>query len=216
MKNKLKIKIEELTFEEKVEFQKLKNEKFKSIVEIIKWGLISIGAIVSFLIIDIGNLNIEKFRADSSHEESLLNSYLESTKTANPDLWRRKLRFISKFSSDTIVTKWAITEEEYVKNKAGLLALYKETVGVCSILANRSLYDTEEWRKASKRYYQLYWAELPFYGETQPVISAMINFKLHLEEITNTTELEKWQNMDVALIKLSNILKKESKTLEES
>ncbi|WP_109300705.1 hypothetical protein [Aquimarina sp. AU474] len=216
MKNKLKIKVEDLTFDQKVEFQKLKNDRFKSIVEIIKWGLISIGAIVSFLIIDIGNLNIEKFRADSSHEESLLNSYLESTKTANPDLWRRKLRFISKFSSDTIITDWAIKEEGYVKNKAGLLALYKETVGICSIVANRSLYGTEEWKKASKRYYQLYWAELPFYGETQPVIEAMINFKSHLEQITNTTEVEKWQKMDLALIKLSDILKKESKILEEN
>jgi len=165
MKNRLKIKIEGLTFDQKVEFQKLKTEKFKSIIEISKWIVISIGAIISFLIIDVGNLKIEEFKADSIHEENLLNSYLESTKTTNPDLWTRKLRLIREFSTDTAIINWAGKEEEYIKNKAALLVLYKETIRIGSILANRNLYQTAEWMNASKRYYQLYWAELPFYGE---------------------------------------------------
>ena len=215
MKNRLNIKIEDLTFDQKVEFQKLRNEKFKSIVEISKWVVISIGAVISFLIIDVGNLKIEEFKANSSHEEKLLNSYLESAKTADPDLWTRKLRLIREFSTDTVIINWASKEEVYIKNKAALIALYKETIIIGSILANRNLYGTEEWANASKRYYQLYWAELPFYGETQPVISGMINFKSTLDQITDKNDLEKWRKMDIALIKLSSTLKKESEILEE-
>lgn len=214
MKKKLKIRIEDLTFEQKVEYQKLKNERFKSYVELSKWIIISVGAVISFLVIDIGNLKVAEFKADTAHEENLLESYLESAKTANPDLWTRKLRLIREFSNDSVIINWAVKEEEYIKNKAALLSLYKETVSVSSILANENLYETEEWKKASKRYYQLYWAELPFYGETKPVIIKMIKFKNKLDSLKINEKPDKWREMNNALHALSTALKKESQLLE--
>lgn len=215
MKNRLKIKIEDLTFDQKVEFQKLRNERFKSLVEISKWVVISIGAIISFFIIDVGNLKIEEFKADSAHGENLLNSYLESANTSNPDLWTRKLGLIREFSNDSVIINWAKKEEVFIKDRAALLTLYKETINVGSILANQNLYDTEEWKNALKRFYQLYWADLPFYGETQPVINAMVNFKSILDQISDKNEIEKWREMDNGLHRLSETLKKESEILKK-
>ena len=41
----------------------------------------------------------------------------------------------------------------------------------------------------------------------------MINFKSNLDKITNKNELEKWRKMDIALFKLSDSLRQESKIL---
>ena len=205
-----------LTFEQSLELEKLKIEKIQARNELIKWALIAVGAIISFYIIDLGKLRIEKFTAESTSQENLLNSYLSATDSPDPDLWKRKLSLLQRFSKDTMIISWAQGQEDYINQKAALLALYKETVNVASVVANRQIFDTEDWQKASKRYYQLYWADLPFYEESQPVISAMIDFKSKLDKIQSKDEAENWAQMNYALISLSRTLKAESDTLNKS
>ena len=53
-----------LTFEQSLELEKLKIEKIQARNELIKWALIAVGAIISFYIIDLGKLRIEKFTAE--------------------------------------------------------------------------------------------------------------------------------------------------------
>lgn len=69
----------------------------KDELDFLKWVVAAIGAVASFLVIDWGKLKLEKNKAKSQKEQSLLNSYLEATETSNPDLWLRKLRLIKKF-----------------------------------------------------------------------------------------------------------------------
>ncbi len=215
MENQKELETKNLTFEQKVEYEKLKVERSKAKYELMKWLLLAIGAIISFYVIDIGKLNIERFTAEAANQEKLLNSYLVATESPNPDLWQRKLSLIKHFSKDSAILLWADREVKYINEKAALLALYKETLNVTSILANRQLYGTEEWQNASKRYYQLYWAELPFYGESPSVSSAMIAFKKQLDQIQTNKEVEKWEKMDFALIELSSTLREESENLKE-
>ena len=198
-----------LSFEQNLELEKLKVEKIQTRNELIKWALIALGAIISFYIIDLGKLRVEKFTAESTSQENFLNSYLTATESPDPDLWKRKLSLLKYFSKDTAILSWAEKEEIYIKERAALSALLKETVNVASILANRQLYGTEDWQKASKRYYQLYWADLPFYGESREVESAMVSFNLKLNDIQSKEEIDKWRQMDLAVIDLSKILRAE-------
>jgi|SRR5688572_28742640 len=205
-----------LSFEQNLELEKLKIEKLQTRNELIKWALIALGAIISFYIIDVGKLRIEKFTAESTNEENLLNSYLTATDSPQPDLWKRKLNLLKYFSKDTAILTWAEKEEIYINEKAALLALYKETVNVASVLSNRQLYGTEDWQTASKRFYQLYWADLPFYGESQAVVKRMVAFKTELDNIQNKDDIKNWQNMDNELIHLATALRDESDALNKT
>ncbi|MEM6720242.1 MAG: hypothetical protein AAF611_13035 [Bacteroidota bacterium] len=184
------------------------------LIDLLKWVVAAIGAIVSFYVIDVGKLKLEKQKAKTQKEQALLDSYLKATETPNPDLWLRKLRLIKKFSTDAHILDWATKEEIFIKEQSALIELYKETVKVTSVLANKNAYNSPDWIEASKRYYQLYWADLPFYGESQPVISAMIAFKKKFDKIKNDSTDVEWQQMNVALIELSETLKEETKKLE--
>jgi len=216
MKNLTDSQIKDLTFEQKLDYEKLKVERLKARSEIIKWFLIAAGAVISFYVIDVGKLKIEKFTAESGNQERLLNSYLSATESPDPDLWKRKLGLIKQFSKDTAILHWADREEKYINEVSALLALYKETIKVASILANKQISGTTEWSNASSRFYQLYWAELPYYGESQPVISKMIAFKRELDEIQHNNDRQNdWESMDGALYELSKTLKEESKKLEQ-
>lgn len=84
------------------------------------------------------------------------------------------------------------------------------------MLANRNTYNTLDWIEASKRFHQLYWADLPYYGEPQPVIDAMVEFKERLDEIDEDSGIEKWKVMDDALLRLSETLRNEAKELKKN
>ena len=183
-------------------------------LELLKWAVAAFGAMVSFFIIDLGRLNLEKYKTKTQKEQSLLNSYLLATETPDPDLWLRKLRLIKMFSTDSQILEWASGEEKFIKEQSALIELYKETVKVTSILANRKTYNTPDWIEASKRYYQLYWADLPYYGESQPVISTMMEFKKQFDKIENDRTTEQWEAMNIALIELAETLREETKKLE--
>ncbi|GAA3653695.1 hypothetical protein [Flavivirga jejuensis] len=183
-------------------------------INLLKWVVAAIGAVATFFVIDIGKLKLEKYKAKTQKEQSLLNSYLQATETPDPDLWLRKLRLIKIFSTDSHILEWASGEEKFIKEQSALIELYRETVKVTSILANRNTYNTPDWIEASKRYYQLYWADLPYYGESQPVISTMIEFKKKFDKIENDSDVEQWRAMNIALIKLAKTLKEETKKLE--
>ena len=214
MKNLIDPESKDLSFEQRLDYEKLRTERWKVRNELIKWLLIAIGAVISFYIIDIGKLRVEKFNAESSSQQKLLDSYLSATESPNPDLWKRKLNLIKNFAKDSAILLWADKEVKYINEKAALLALYKETVNVTSVIANRQTYGTPEWINATKRFYQLYWADLPFYGESRTVAAGMIAFKKKLDEIKDGKDMFKWQEMDLALITLSSTMQTESKKLE--
>lgn len=214
MKNLIDPHSKELTFEQKMEYEKLMTERLKARNELIKWVLIAIGAIISFWIIDIGKLKLEKLNAESIRQQKLLDSYLTATEASNPDLWKRKLKLIKNFAKDSLIAEWTRNELAFIKEKAALLSLYKETVNVASIIANRETFRTPEWNNATKRFYQLYWADLPFYGESDTVISRMIAFKTQLDAIGDGTDPYKWKLMDLEVIRLSGTMKSESAKLD--
>jgi hypothetical protein len=194
----------------------LELEKLKLKFQILKWILIAIATVFTFWVIDVGKLNIEKFKAHTRHEEKLLDAYILATKSSDPEEWKRKLNLLSHFSKDSSIIKWTQKEKVYIYEKAPLLTVYKETVRVCSIVANRQLYASDEWNNALKRYYQLYWADLPFYGETQNIIEVMISFKSELDKIESKEDIEQWKNLDYALIELSEVFKEEYIKLQNS
>ena len=193
-------------------------ESIKSFLDIgiLKWIIALIGAIGSFYIIDWGKLKLEKQKAINQKEQSLLNAYLDATETSNPDLWLRKLRLIKTFSKDTTIIEWALDEEKEIEEKSALIQLYKETMQVTSVLANKNTYNTKDWVEASKRYYQLYWAELPYYGESKSVEKAMVKFKQKLDDIEKSSGIEKWEAMNIELIVLSTTLKEEREKLKNA
>ena len=213
MKSLIDPNSKDLTFEQKLEYEKLMTDRLKTRNELIKWALIAVGAIISFWIIDIGKLKLEKLNAESIRQQKLLDSYLTATEASNPDLWKRKLKLIKNFAKDSIIAEWTTKELVFIKEKAALLSFYKETINVASVIANKETFRTPEWHTATKRFYQLYWAELPFYGESDTVIVRMKSFKAQLDAIGDGTDSYQWRLMDNEVILLSKIMKLESARL---
>jgi len=192
-----------------LEEEKLKLEKKKLGVEVYKWLIISIGTCVSFFILDMGKLSLEKTKSDNL----ILNSYLKSTETPDPYLWLRKLDLIKQFSSNKDIKNWASVEKDRVKNYSGKLILYKETLRVASVVANGALKNTEEWKKADKRFFELYYADLVFIGEGDKIKKAMIDFIKILNGVKSG--VLDWNKLNSPLLGLSKALANETEELKD-
>jgi len=191
-----------------LELQKFRLEKSRYRIDILKWIVIAIGAIISFAVIDYGKLKLEQFRVAADSQRQLLEAYLRATESPQPDVWKRKLHVLENFADDEQMRQWAQTELRYIESFAALDALYRETLKVASQLVEPGRLNEPERVQARARYNQLYWADLPYAGESQAVISAMIAFRKQLLAAENTpSDKQAWEILNRRLIELSNALR---------
>ena len=192
--------------------EKLKIERLKIRADVGKWLILAAGAVASFFLLDLGRLNLDRFRADAENERALLSSYLAATSEVTPEIWKRKLRLLSSLTQDEEMRKWAKKEMIFIEQFAALDTLYRETLVVASQLTDPATLNTSERAAARTRFEQLYWADLPFAGESQPVAEAMISFRnrLNIAEITDS-----WASMQQELIKLAQELREAVRTLPD-
>ena len=174
-----------------------------------KWVVIAVGAVVSFWVIDYGKLQIERFRANAENQRQLLDAYLKATETVQPDVWKRKLRVLVTSAADEQMRLWAGTELQDIENFAALDALYRETLKVAAQLTEPHQVQAAERAQARIRYNQLYWADLPFAGESPAVASAMVEFRNQLlkAEQSPPDSPDEWNKLNGALIRLSQALR---------
>jgi hypothetical protein len=184
-------------------------DRWKLIADVAKWVIAGIAAVVSFIVIDVGSLNLEKFKAQAENQRLLLQAYLNATESVQPDIWKRKLRVLQTYSQDERIRNWAGAELQYVQSYAEQDALYRETLKVASQLVRRSKGESNgRWEDARSRFEQLYWADLPYARESPDVAKAMIDFRkalLAAESKPNADQL--WTDLDLSLLRLSNALR---------
>jgi nitroreductase len=199
-----------------LEHERLLLERARFRTDIIKWIIVAAGAVISFAVIDYGKLTLEQFKADAENQRELLNAYLKATESPEPDVWKRKLHLIISSTNNTNTVAWATKELEYIDKFAALNALYRETLKVAAQLVEPQNLTTPERIQARARYNQLYWADLPYAGESQSVISAMIAFRkqLILAENAGTDPAGKaeWEKLNINLINLSKALRESTPT----
>lgn len=192
-----------------IEVEKLRLEQARYRADILKWIVVAVGAVISFAVIDYGRLRLEQFRATAENQRELLNAYLNATDTPEPQVWKRKLTLIVNSTDDEKTIAWANRELEYIDKFAALDALYRETLKVASQLVEPSRLEEPDRVQARARYNQLYWADLPYAGESQDVIDAMIAFRNQLLVAENAgPEAEaEWEKLNGRLIDLSKALR---------
>jgi hypothetical protein len=76
-----------------VEYQRLKLEKSRFRYDVLKWGMVVIGAITSFYVIDLGKLKLEEFRSRAENQRALLQSYLTATESVQPTFGNESCEF---------------------------------------------------------------------------------------------------------------------------
>ncbi len=202
-------KLKEEIRSEELEALKFRLEQTRYRMEIAKWIIIACGAIISFYVLDLGRLKLEEFRVSAENERQLLNAYLTATESAQPDIWKRKLRILKTISNDKRMQEWAQNELEYIETFAAIDALYRETLRVTSLLvAQRNLNDPERV-KARVRFSQIYWSELLIEGESQDVEKVIIQFKKALELAEQQPKEPKvWNDLNIPLYELSMVVQK--------
>ena len=196
---------------ERLEVEKLRLEQARYRADVLKWVVVAVGAVISFAVIDYGKLQLERFRATSENQRELLNAYLKATESPEPDVWKRKLKLIVNSTDDTKTIAWAAAELEYINNFAALDVLYRETLKVASQLVEPNRMTAPDRVQARARFNQLYWADLPYAGESEQVISAMVAFRSQLiiaENARPGVEGRKhWEQLNRNLIGLSSALR---------
>ena len=196
------------TQQAELEALKFRLDKARYRTDLVKWIIVACGAIISFYVLDLGRLQLEQFRVGAENERQLLSAYLTATESAQPDIWKRKLRILKSMSNDQRMKDWAQDELKYIETFAALDALYRETLKIASQLVEHGNLNDPERIKARIRFNQLYWADLPHAGESQPVIAAMIAFREALmiaEKQPNNSPA--WNVLNLKLIELSNALR---------
>lgn len=191
-----------------LEAEKVNLEKVRYLTDILKWIVVAIGTVISFAIIDYGKLQLEQFRVAAENQRELLSAYLKATESPEPEVWKRKLNLIINSPSDKSAKEWARRELVYIDNFAALDTLYRETLKVASQLVDpKQLYEPNRIQTRA-RYDQLYWADLPYAGESKKVELAMIAFREKLMKAENSpNEKDKWEALNIPLIKLSRALR---------
>jgi hypothetical protein len=191
-----------------MELLKFRLEQSRYRTDILKWVVVAIGAVISFLVIDYGKLKLERFRATADSQRQLLEAYLKATESPQPELWKRKLHILINFAAEERIQAWAQAELAYIERFAAQDALYRETLKVASQLMEPGLLNDSERIKARVRFNQLYWADLPYVSESQAVITAMIAFRNQLmaaESVPN--DKQAWEILNRRLIELSQALR---------
>jgi hypothetical protein len=183
-------------------------ERSRYRMDVLKWVVLAVGAVVSFWVIDLGKLQLEKFRVRADNQRQLLEAYLKATESAQPDIWRRKLHILENFADDEHMRQWAQAELKYIQDFAGLDALYRETLKVASQLVEPTRLNTPERVQARIRYNQLYWADLPFARESPEVAGAMVSFREQLLIAERApADPGAWNDLNRRLINLSTVLR---------
>jgi hypothetical protein len=191
-----------------LELAKFRLEQSRYRTDILKWVVVAIGAIVSFAVIDYGKLRLEQFRVTADTKRQLLEAYLKATESPQPDVWKRKLHLLQDFADDEPMKKWAERELRYIEEFAALEALYLETLKVASQLVEPGRLTDPSRVESRMRYNQLYWADLPYGGESQSVISAMVAFRDQLIAAESTPKsAQGWEELNRRLIALSKALR---------
>jgi hypothetical protein len=177
-------------------------------IDLLKWVVVAIGAVVSFYVIDYGKLQLERFRATAENQRQLLDAYLKATESTQTDVWKRKLHILENFAADEQMRKWAQTERQFIDDYSELDALYRETLKVASQLVDPTQINDLERARARIRYDQLYWADLVFARESESVEGAMVAFRkqLLLAE-SKPADNEAWRDLSFRLIELSQALR---------
>ena len=192
-----------------IEMLKLKLEHARYRSEIVKWIVIAIGAAISFAVIDYGKLRLEQARLASDNQLKFIEAYSKATEAAEPEIWKRKLDVLQLFATDEPVKVWARSQLDYIDEFAALDALYRETLKTASQLVAPATVNDPERLKARRRFEQLYWADLPFAGESTEVASGMVAFRKGLVAAERTpAAAETWTGLNSLLIDLSGTLKK--------
>src|SRR5262249_46524709 len=145
-----------------LEFLKFQLERSRYRIDILKWIIIALGAIISFWVIDRGKLKLEQFRVTADSQRQLLEAYLKTTEAPEPDVWKRKLHILENLADDERMQRWVHIELQYIESFAALDALYRETLKVASQLIDPERLNDPERTKARARFNQLYWADLPY------------------------------------------------------
>lgn len=201
---------------ERLEVRKFQLERARYRADVLKWVVVAVGAVISFAVIDYGKLQLEKFRAEAENQRELLKAYLKATESPEPEVWKRKLKLILNSTYDDKTTAWAEAELTYINNFAALDALYRETLKVASQLIDPKRLNEPDRAQARARFDQLYWADLPYAGESDQVISAMIEFRNQLivaENAGSSVEgREQWEKLNRNLIGLSSALRQSTPT----
>jgi len=189
-----------------LESLKFRLERSRYRTDILKWVVIAIGAVISFAVIDYGNLQLERFRVKA--DSQLLESYLKATESPQPDVWKRKLHILENFAAEERMQAWAQTELAYIERFAAQDALYRETLKVASQLVEPGLLNDPERIKARVRFNPLYWADLPYVRESSAVATAMVAFRNQLMAAELTPkEKQAWEILNARLIELSQALR---------
>jgi hypothetical protein len=186
---------------------KFRLEQTRYRTDLLKWIVVAIGAVVSFLVIDYGRLKLEQFRVTADTKRQLLEAYLKATESPQPELWKRKLHVLQNFAGDEPMRQWAQAELRYIESFAELDALYRETLKVASQLVEPGRLTHPDRVEARIRYNQLYWADLPFAGESPEVITAMVDFRKQLLVAERApADKQAWESLNDQLIYLSKAL----------
>jgi len=170
-----------------LELKKLDLERSRLRFDVVKWLIVVVGAVVSFWVIDVGRLKLEEFKANSESEKALLDAYLLASETTQPEVWVRKLQVISTLSSDAELRRWAVSQASYVKKCSAKQAIYQETLRTAATLMHPSSQSDSAVMAARARFEELYWADLPYVGESDGVSRAMVSFRNDLIAIENGT-----------------------------
>jgi len=192
-----------------LELAKFRLEQTRYRTDVAKWIVVALGAIISFWVIDYGRLKLEEFRVTAETKRQLLEAYLRATESPQPDVWKRKLHVLRNFADDGSMKRWAEEELRYIDTFAALDALYRETLKIASQLVEPTRLGEPDRVQARVRYNQLYWADLPYAGESQAVIDAMIAFRdqLILAE-REPADTKAWEVLNRRLIELSQALRR--------
>lgn len=191
-----------------LDVQKVALERSKHRIDLLKWIVVALGAVVSFYVIDYGKLKLEEFKVRAESQRQLLEAYLKATESPEPDVWKRKLHILENFADDDHMRLWAQAELRYIQEFAGLDALYRETLKVASQLVEPNRLAAPERVQARIRYDQLYWADLPYARESQTVESAMVGFRNGLLAAERApTDRQAWNELNLLLINLSKALR---------
>jgi hypothetical protein len=196
---------------EDLERQKLALERSRYRMDVARWVVIAIGAVVSFAVIDYGKLRLERAQAAADSQRQLLEAYLKATESPEPEVWKRKLGVLLQFADDERLQAWARKERDYIDTFAAQDALYRETLKVASQLIEPARLGDPERAKARARFDQLYWADLPYVRESSEVSDAMVKFRKGLVAAEAApADAEAWSQLAVLLIRLSTTLAREA------
>ena len=159
---------------------KLDLEKSRLKLDVVKWFIVVVGAIVSFWVIDVGRLKLEEFKATAENERALLNAYLLASETTQPEVWVRKLQVISTLSTNPDLRSWAVGQLSYVRKCSAKESIYQDALRTAAALVHPAGKIESDVVAARQRFEELFWADLPYVGESKEVVDAMVSFRMAL------------------------------------